>query len=142
MNKLSTISSASFNIKVLPKRVHMLLEVLPEYAKGVYPDSPNAVILWLSELHPQFLHVQSKRRNTCGRAWCSPKLFVLGIDRCYQQKHLSYGTPLRLVDQVWNELTQICLMEAEQLEEIFEIARSTFSFLKRPSRKDVCVDAR
>ena len=28
MNKLPTISSASFNIKVLPKRVHMLLEVL------------------------------------------------------------------------------------------------------------------
>ena len=102
----------------------------PEYAKGVYPDSPNAVILWLSELHPPFLHAQGKRRNTRGRAWCSPELFVLSIDRCYQRKHLPYGTPLLLVDQVWNELTQLCLMEAEQLEEVFEVARSTFSFLK------------
>jgi hypothetical protein len=102
----------------------------PEYGKGVYPDSPNAVVLWLSELHPPFLQVQGKQRNTHGRAWCSPELFILGIDRCYQRKHLPYGTPLLLVDQVWNELAQLCLMEVEQLEEVFEIARSTFSFLK------------
>ena len=30
MNNLPTITSASFNIKVSPKRVHMLLEVLSE----------------------------------------------------------------------------------------------------------------
>ncbi len=102
----------------------------PEYGKGVYPKSPNAVVLWLSELHPPFLQVRGKQRNTCGRVWCSPELFVLGIDRCYQRKHLPYGTPLLLVDQVWNELAQLCLMEVEQLEEVLEVARSTFSFLE------------
>jgi len=111
--------------------LHQQLSIeYPEYAKGVYPDSPNAVILWLSELRPPFLHVQGNRRSTCGRTWCSPELFVLGIDRCYQLKHLPYGTPLLLADLVWNEMSQLCLMEVEQLEEVLEVARSTFSFLE------------
>ncbi len=111
--------------------LHQRLSIeYPEYTKGVYPKSPNAVVLWLSELQPPFLHIQGKRRNTCGRIWCSPELFVLGIDRCYQRKHLPYGTPLLLADQVWNEISQLCLMEVEQLEEVLEVARSTFSFLE------------
>ncbi|GHO56033.1 hypothetical protein [Ktedonobacter robiniae] len=122
------------NVPTFPEQASILNDKLlmeyPEYTKGVYADSPNTAVVWLRELQPPFLQGKGKSCKTYSRSWCSPELLVLGIDRLYRRAELPYNTPLLLVEQIWSELSQLCLMEVALLEEVLEVARSTFSFLK------------
>jgi len=112
---------------------HKLADEFPHYKGGVHTDAPNTVVLWLSQMQPPFLHLEGRSRRTCGRQWCSPELFVLGIDRLYRRESLSYNTPFLLSKKAWDELALLCLTEMTLLEEVFEVARSTFPFLKTHS---------
>jgi hypothetical protein len=105
----------------------------PEYTGGVHRKSPNAVELWIRELDPPFLNSQGNKRTSRARAWCSPELLGLAIDRQYREDSIPYGTPLLLDDHQLEEITTLCFLEASNLEEVLDLALSTFSFLSMHS---------
>ena len=112
---------------------HKLASEFPNYKGGIHTDAPNTVILWLKQIQPPFLYLEGQSRRTRSRQWCSPELFVLGIDRLYRRESLPYNTPFLLSEKAWDELALLCLTEMTLLEEVFEVARSTFPFLKMHS---------
>lgn len=91
--------------------------------------SIGGALLWLAELEPRVLF----EGNTLfrRRAFCSPELFVLGVDFVHKTNGVDYGANMLLGDERRDAICQVCLLEPEAFDRVLDYAVAQFTYLEK-----------
>ena len=91
--------------------------------------SVGGALLWLGELVPNVIDQSSALFTR--RTFCSPELFVLGIDFAYRLSEMDYGVNLLLGDEERDAICQVCLVEPESFDRVLDYATAQFDYLEQ-----------
>jgi hypothetical protein len=93
----------------------------------------NGILIWLEALSPPVVEYEDGQSEGMfsRRSFCSPELFVLGVDFAYRIEGADYGTNLLLSDERRGTICQICLLEPEGFDRVLEYAVAQFDYLDR-----------
>ena len=106
------------------------------YATTYFPEIPKIAISpyavqgtrnWLRALSPPFVDVDGRNiRTNEGRQYCSPELFLLGIDSLYQENTISIGTPILIDRDKEIFLAKLCLLSINSVKNVLSLVMKIF----------------
>lgn len=91
--------------------------------------SVSGAFLWFEELVPNVINLSSDLFTR--RTFCSPELFVLGIDFVYRMGEMDYGVNLLLSDEQRDAICQVCLLDSDSFDRVLEYTTSQFDYLEK-----------
>lgn len=93
----------------------------------------NGVMNWLSAMQPPCLHQEDSIYVFTKRKFAPPPLFISAVDLIYQIKEATYGIPIVLTDMSVEQICNLCLLDKDKFEEVFQWSADTFDFLHEAS---------
>lgn len=108
----------------------------PEISKiAISPYAVQGTRNWLRALNPPFVDVDGRNiRTNEGRQYCSPELFLLGVNFLYQENTISIGTPILIDRDKEIFLAKLCLLSINSVKNVLSLVMKIFpDFLKKHS---------
>lgn len=93
----------------------------------------NGVMNWLSALQPSCLHQEDSIQVFTRRTFAPPSIFISAVDLIYRIREATYGIPIVLTDKSVGKICNLCLLDKDEFEEVFQWSKDTFDFLHEVS---------
>lgn len=93
----------------------------------------DGVVNWLSTIQPPCIFEENSVQRFEKRVFAPPPLFVSAVDLLYQIKEATYGVPIVLTDESVERICNLCLLDKDGFEEVFQWSSDTFGFLREIS---------
>jgi len=95
------------------------------------PKSVGGALLWLQNLKPEVLIENQKQYRFSRRTFCSPELFIIGVDFVLRNRGYDYGSNILLGEELLYTVCQVCLLEPINFDRVLEYAVAQFSYLEK-----------